>query len=401
MKNKCVLHCFAIIGLTVFITFALASATQPTSQVESQRQTEEQAEIERMAKEQADRERIARVQAERERQERGYISLVSEIPGHVLVNGEDTEFRSIPGTTFILPIENAAGKTITVAVRDNSGALFEAEPVTITVTGSINSKPILSYGVIILNPDAKPNSQEDFTVSQNTGGGITITDYKGTRNQVIIPDTLYGQKVTEIGIKAFAQDGFTHHNDKEKIIGIISVVIPETVVKVGDGAFECNWRLTKLVIPDSVTEIGDSAFKDCGLTMVTLGRRIRRIGKWAFMGNYLEFLAVMSSFSDYRREIESFNRYNGSPYYRVVSGIGEDAFSRGSLSLSLPENMPNGENISKAFFSRRPLSKVNLPANMHDENIKVLVPSGLAGFYIGQGKRAGTYVLNGPVWERE
>ena len=57
--------------------------------------------------------------------------------------------------------------------------------------------------------------------------------------------------VTEIS-KAFA--------DCSKVT---SIVIPDSVTNIGDGAFEECTGLTSIVIPNSVTSIGDRAFEDC------------------------------------------------------------------------------------------------------------------------------------------
>jgi hypothetical protein len=42
-----------------------------------------------------------------------------------------------------------------------------------------------------------------------------------------------------------------------------TVVIPDSVTTIGDGAFEGCTSLMKVVIPDSVTTIGNWAFEGC------------------------------------------------------------------------------------------------------------------------------------------
>ena len=64
---------------------------------------------------------------------------------------------------------------------------------------------------------------------------------------------------------------------------ITSVLIPDSVTTIGDGAF-CNCsNLTSVVIGDSITTIGDHAFYNCdGLTSVVIPDSVTTIGKEAF-----------------------------------------------------------------------------------------------------------------------
>ncbi len=76
-----------------------------------------------------------------------------------------------------------------------------------------------------------------------------------------------------------------------------SLVIPESVVfnnesysvvelmrKNNKGLFEDVKGLTSVLIPNSVTRIGDNAFAGCGLTSVTIGKSVTYIGNFAFSG---------------------------------------------------------------------------------------------------------------------
>ena len=105
------------------------------------------------------------------------------------------------------------------------------------------------------------------------GSGITITwcDPKST-GELIIPDKISGQTVTEIGDDAFwGCDGLT------------SVTIPNSVTSIGSFAFVGCFRLTSVTLPSSLTSIGNYAFRDCiGLTSVTLPSSLTKIGNNAF-----------------------------------------------------------------------------------------------------------------------
>ena len=64
-----------------------------------------------------------------------------------------------------------------------------------------------------------------------------------------------------------------------------TIVIPNSVTTIGDGAFNSCTGLTEVTIPNSVTTIGDVAFSGCtGLTEVTIPNSVTSIGYVAFSG---------------------------------------------------------------------------------------------------------------------
>ncbi|MGD0744937.1 MAG: leucine-rich repeat protein [Verrucomicrobiota bacterium] len=89
--------------------------------------------------------------------------------------------------------------------------------------------------------------QAQFTFTTNNGA-ITITKYTGSSGVVTIPGAIKGLPVTRIGNRAFS-----------------------------------GTRVTQVLIPDSVIEIGQRAFFRCALlTNVTLGSNVASIDDWAF-----------------------------------------------------------------------------------------------------------------------
>jgi hypothetical protein len=97
-----------------------------------------------------------------------------------------------------------------------------------------------------------------------------ITYYKGSEPYVIIPATLGGTPVKEIGREAFSKNA-----------SIRTVVIPDGVTKIGYNAFSES-SLEKVQLPGSVTEIGVGAFADSTLTSVDLPENLKEIWNYAF-----------------------------------------------------------------------------------------------------------------------
>ncbi|MBQ6237201.1 MAG: leucine-rich repeat domain-containing protein [Bacteroidales bacterium] len=67
------------------------------------------------------------------------------------------------------------------------------------------------------------------------------------------------------------------------IVGCNNTVIPNSIVEIGDGAFNKYSGLTSMTIPNSVIKIGNSAFSNCtGLISLTIPNSVTKIGNYAF-----------------------------------------------------------------------------------------------------------------------
>ena len=88
---------------------------------------------------------------------------------------------------------------------------------------------------------------------------ITITGYLGSNAVVIIPDNFYGIPVDTIDAESFLGNA-----------QITSVIIPNTVADIGEGAFYDCMNLTNIAIPDSVNNIGYGAFAQTSLFSTTI-----------------------------------------------------------------------------------------------------------------------------------
>ncbi len=115
--------------------------------------------------------------------------------------------------------------------------------------------------------------------------GIVITEYIGSESNIAIPSYIGRDKVVEIGELAFCWKRRLFDEEYiKKMNGINSVVVPDTVTRIGKSAFEGCKNLTYVRIPDSVEYLGESAFSCCtSLTEFTLPGALSRIEKSLFL----------------------------------------------------------------------------------------------------------------------
>ena len=274
---------------------------------------------------------------------RGYIEVASDVAGTVLLNGEDTTYTVASGTSITLTIENANGE-YEITVQDSSGKVWQANK-TISLTGG-------SREIVLVEDPNYVTSANDLTYIQNTSGGLTITDYKGNYRKLVIPETISGIRVTEIGQ---------------------SEVYGRRII--GTGVLSFGSSLESLVIPNSVTSIDAGAFMNCGLSSLILGNRVIDIGNYAFDNNRLERITLPAS----------------------LKTIGQGAFANNRLTTVNIPNSVNNNNIGMDVFRDNPITTITLPANIGTSCIRF--DENFVNFYISQNRRAGTYTKEDGIWK--
>ncbi|MDR0543509.1 MAG: leucine-rich repeat domain-containing protein [Dysgonamonadaceae bacterium] len=65
-----------------------------------------------------------------------------------------------------------------------------------------------------------------------------------------------------------------------------NVIIPDSVVEIGDQAFHGGHRVTDVTIPEGVKKIGEYAFSESGLYAVSIPQSVTFLGHGAFMWCY-------------------------------------------------------------------------------------------------------------------
>jgi hypothetical protein len=214
------------------------------------------------------------------------------------------------------------------------------------------------------------NSPNDFEIANSSLGGIKITKYKGTRTNVVIPDTIDGLRVTELDYRSFASNVSS--------VTITSVVLPSSLIEIGSSAFN-GQPLTSISLPNSLRRINSDAFIDNKFTSVVIPNGVTFVGAGAFgggSGGTLTSVVIPPSLANYQRS--------------------------GGLSNS---NTDLGFNSSGLL--RDSITRITLPANVDPRNFLDFwgyidaSPNGLRDAYVGNSRKAGIYVWTGRIWRVE
>ena len=243
------------------------------------------------------------------------------------------EVTSAEETAAAAETENAASTEGTLVTIPAVSSPEETTDIETTASGENTDettkgviKPIFSdtdeRPVITIDPI---KSNYEYKVENN---GITITKYKGSDKEVIIPSMIDDLPVKQI--RGSSKDGkgisiFENPDSVRKIvlpegleiIGLAAfcecpdleeINIPESVTEISNAAFATNSSLTSIVIPSSVKYIKYGAFQHCSrlesvvlsdsllsidecafvkcssLKTITIPKSVRSIGKNAFNG---------------------------------------------------------------------------------------------------------------------
>ena len=287
-----------------------------------------------------------------------WYSVTPTVNGYVAIAAQ-RHVNRVANESFRLEIYDTQNNLLATNEGENFEIIMPAE---IGKTYMIKLSPVSFYEyssgdnyritaiIEAFDPNLTPNSGDDFDIIQNAQGGITITGYRVSRRQVVIPSTISGIKITEI-----AKDVF---NGKK----LYSIVIPESVTSIGQSAFNNNY-LTSVTIPNSVRTIGSSAFSNNNLTSVTIPNSVRTIGSSAFSNNKLTSVTISNVLTEIDSGTFSNNKLTSVTIPNSVTIIGWESFSSNALTSvtfgSRVETIGNG-----AFANNKLTELTNLPASL-------------------------------------
>ena len=135
------------------------------------------------------------------------------------------------------------------------------------------------------------NPASDFAYTAD-GGEVTITDYIGTSEHVLIPDAIDGLPVTALGHRAFYEKTVT------------TVVVPDSVTEIGAACFSGDNYLVSLKLPDGLKRLPPASLESCmRLYDFDLPQSLEKIYSSVFEFNYyLTHLTLPSSLTEIEQQ---------------------------------------------------------------------------------------------------
>lgn len=195
--------------------------------------------------------------------------------------------------------------------------------------------------------DERVNPASDFAYTAENGE-VTITDYTGTREHVLIPSEIGGFPVTALADKAFYEKHVT------------TVVVPDSVTEIGEACFSGDNYLVSLTLPDGLAELPPIALESCySLMDFELPKGLKTIGEGALQAIfYLTHLTIPAGVTD----IEQMN-------FLMMHGLEEVSVAEGSTSFTY--DAENGllmtadkARLLHCFFHLAPQKEIILPEGM-------------------------------------
>ena len=131
---------------------------------------------------------------------------------------------------------------------------------------SLLDTPISDDMVLKVYAKFNPVTEEDSDfLFKACDGGYEVIGYTGDNPIVTIPSTYKSLPVLTIGLDRKNEDRFAENENIKELI------IPDSVTKIEDYAFESCINLTTVTIPTSVTDMGHYSFSRCDkLSVATL-----------------------------------------------------------------------------------------------------------------------------------
>lgn len=298
--------------------------------------------------------------------------------------------NAIVNTSANTIMQGSKTTTIPSTVTDLSGySFYYMDLVQITVPSSVTSigtyafgecsglttfnyeGTMAQWGSVVLGSDWNKNCP--FTVVHCSDGDLSLyveIHYTSTDGNVVNPENpsfsvrsnTYsgGEGIISCNGVPTVIDGFANKNT------LASIVLPDTILKISDGAFYNCQALSSVTIQSGVSEIGQSAFYNClPLSSVTIPDSVSYISSTAFAGcTSLASVTIPSGVTVINTKVfQGCTALSSVTISESVTKIASEAFDGCSAlsSLTIPASMQEIENYA---FSSSGLSDFHYSGTM-------------------------------------
>lgn len=214
-------------------------------------------------------------------------------------------------------------------------------------------------------------TEEDFTFDGSvlTGWSEQGNQTRMTNKTLILPEvnTETGDVITEIGDQAFKILDDEVEQLKDSVNspnGMTDVVIPATVTKMGEKAFEYN-NFKTVTLPEGLVTIGVHAFHGNQLESVNIPDSATDLQSGAFSENQLTSIKLPKELKVISQGLFSMNiRLEQIQIPDTVTEIGDMAFAGARLtSLTIPKSVTK---IGRKAFHLHHLTELTIPGNVKE-----------------------------------
>lgn len=255
----------------------------------------------------------------------------------------------------------AGGEGYTVTEVANGAFANRTELSSVTMPNSVKTIGDRAFFGCVSLENVKADGVESVGADAFTGAPFICDDEFEILGSVLLRYNGSSEVVKVPAGVSYISDAFSYN------MSAVTVIVPEGVTSVGEGAFAMAQSLKNVSLPFSLEKIGNSAFFGCvSLETVSICSNVRAIGTDAF---------------------------SGTPYMAALTGVGGDFLILGDgvlvkyLGADTDVTVPRGvKYVSDAFAYNGQVESVTLPESLVD---------------LGEGAFEGATALRRVIFEGE
>ena len=231
-------------------------------------------------------------------------------------------------------------------------------------------------------PNYVEGTSEDFTLYTIDDSTVGISDYKGDAEYLIVPESLDGKTIVEVG-------GFA---DKDFLKGII---LPDSIKKIVDHGFNDCSSLVSIEFGEGLEVIEDRAFINCGsLESINLPASLVELGEAAFNVSNLQEISIPSGLTEIKDGAFANGNFEELTIPSNIKNVEKQAFA-GNPNLKKVFIEDGVESIGKGVFDKcEQLTEIHIPASVTEfgnDGGKIMKKSSNVTIYAPAGSPAESY----------